>query len=213
MLKPIHLAKIEEMYSCYKSTIRYKFFEIELRANAIPDELLNEIRAFNDHLSRVYDPKISDEQIEIELSGANTHIKRLTYDCFKYLFVIIQDEIDEYEYNMDIKTIKEMQDGDLYHEMKRLKTIAFDTAYFAKKQEIENEIKGDHPSNTDNYERALIAYKELLDFYMKNEIEISGAKRKSFWTRTLKRTFSGAWWVILAAISALIGILLDRLIR
>lgn len=51
--------KISELYEIYLGLIKPLLSEIEANYEQFPEPLFNEIRAFNDHISRCYIPNIS----------------------------------------------------------------------------------------------------------------------------------------------------------
>jgi hypothetical protein len=80
-------SKLSEIYKNYTQTIKPLIADIEARYQEFPDSLFNEIRALNDHIARCYNTNFSDEQIETEIKKAESHVLRITFDCYKYLDV------------------------------------------------------------------------------------------------------------------------------
>ena len=91
--------KLSELYGVYVGLIKPLLSEIEANYEQFPEPLFNEIRAFNDHISRCYIPNISQSEIDVQIEKAERHIHRMVFDCYKYLNVYynIQIEILKYQ--------------------------------------------------------------------------------------------------------------------
>ena len=100
-----------------------------------PVNILNEIRALNDHIGRCYRDGIAEEQINKELGKAEGHLQRLVFECLKqlnlWLYYDIKDkESDNYSYLWLTE-----DGGKFWKQYVELKQIAIDAETEAKKQE------------------------------------------------------------------------------
>lgn len=84
----------------YRLIIRPFISILELLDENFPVEILNEIRAIFQHLSRCYYcidyDNIPIENIKKEISKANGHINRALFDCFKYSCLSLYDEYERF---------------------------------------------------------------------------------------------------------------------
>lgn len=82
-LSQSNLNAIADLYGIYNNTVKPLVANIEAYYQQFPLPILNEIRAFTDHIGRcfyLHDPDKIDENIK----KARSHVKRIVFDCFKY---------------------------------------------------------------------------------------------------------------------------------
>ncbi|MDR0926557.1 MAG: hypothetical protein LBO69_02180 [Ignavibacteria bacterium] len=112
--------KLSALYNSYNTLIKPLIGEIEVRYECIPVQLLNEIRAFNDHIARYFNSS-NDNNSEIQLTKANGHIERLILDCYKFLNVEFHKQLiktfQKRTKNIDLTTIS---NGEFYIAYKKL---------------------------------------------------------------------------------------------
>ena len=95
--------RLEQLLCNYREQAKPLMDDIYARIGKYPDNCLNEIRAMLDHVSRCYKAvEINDNQkhesiSDVELSRAESHLRRLMYDCFKQLDVLLYDAIHHKE--------------------------------------------------------------------------------------------------------------------
>lgn len=65
----------------------------------LPEAILNEIRAINDHVARFFDNERTDKQKLDEIARADGHLKRMIYDVYKQLNIFFFDYMTEFEDN------------------------------------------------------------------------------------------------------------------
>lgn len=92
-MKQEHRHKIDKLLLDYGGNAKPLISEISKRHKdgIVPENLLNEIRALNDHIARCYRERVDDLYIDGELRKAEGHLRRLLYDCFKQLNIYISD--------------------------------------------------------------------------------------------------------------------------
>ena len=71
------LPQLTPLYNKYNNIIKPLVAEIEVRFEEFPTSIFNEIRAFNDHISRCFLKPEDDEWITVQLNKANGHIERI----------------------------------------------------------------------------------------------------------------------------------------
>ncbi len=85
--------KLTEFYGVYNGTIKLLIAEIEAKTQKFPIELFNEIRSYNDHIARCYIPGSTQAIHDTELRKAESHIIRITLDCYKFLNVMLHKKV------------------------------------------------------------------------------------------------------------------------
>jgi len=105
MEEKIFHKKLSELYTCYNTVIKPLIADIESKQQEFPDSLFNEIRAFNDHIARCYMSDFTDDMILSEINRAESHIIRITLDCYKYLAVWFDDYFKHFKVDFDISLI------------------------------------------------------------------------------------------------------------
>ena len=61
--------------------------------NASNSVIFNEIRAFNDHISRCYMKPDNKDWIDTQIRKSESHIERIILDCYKFLNVSLYDKV------------------------------------------------------------------------------------------------------------------------
>lgn len=97
--------RLETLLSNYREQAKPLMDDINARLGVYPENCLNEIRAMLDHVSRCYraddNSDLSEEEknkvADEELAKAESHLRRLMYDCFKQLNILLYDAIHEQE--------------------------------------------------------------------------------------------------------------------
>lgn len=164
-----------DLYGDYRNVIKPLLAEIEANYQKFPTALLNEIRAFNDHISRCYYQNTSEEEISKQLEKARSHIDRMILDCYKYLNVYYSDKIKKIEKQIKNIDITSIDNGEFYINYSKLKQEAINKVKVAKKEENKTKI-----NSFQNYEQSYNAYTELDDFVTSNLSKIMWARAKFY---------------------------------
>ena len=108
-MNPDFFDKLTPLYQTYNGVIKPLIAEIEVRFERFPTSIFNEIRAFNDHVSRCYMKPDDTIWINKQISKAKGHIERIVLDCYKYLNVSLYDSVikkfDRKYKGVDLSTI------------------------------------------------------------------------------------------------------------
>lgn len=148
--------RIVGLYTTYNEVVKPLLGEIEVRSNKIDQSLLNEIRAFNDHIARCYYDQPVDlinnskeRQREIkrqrkEIDKAEGHIRRLILDSFKQMNTFLSDKVKRFEKKMHHINPRKMGVGEEWATYRDLKLAAMKAVRAAKIEEskdTENAMK------------------------------------------------------------------------
>jgi len=183
--KTLH-KKLSELYTCYNAVIKPLIADIESKQQEFPDSLFNEIRAFNDHIARCYMSNFTDEMIQNEINKAESHIMRITLDCYKYLAVWFDDYFKHFKIDFNISLI---DNGEFAPKFYITLSEGRKLTKLAKANESYNK-----QLSYDNYQNAYNVYSKLYQ-------EIDEKLPKIQWAR--KFNFN----VITIIISAIIGVI------
>ena len=77
-----------------------------------PIEILNEVRSIFSHFSRVYDDSVTDDEIDCELSKAESHLKRAILDCYKYNCISLYDFYNRFRTEYNFADLSLIDNGD-----------------------------------------------------------------------------------------------------
>jgi len=188
--------KLTELYTIYNETIKLLIAEYEAREEQFPLPIFNEIRAYNDHVAQLYRTGISEEKQKEELSRAERHIKRIVFDCYKYLNVSMHDSLERFEKQTRHVDFTLVRDGEFFPQYKRLRREATQLKLSARK--IESANNGEAFTR---YEQAYIKYNELEEFISSNIAFINRLKART----NLGRIGKVIFWILSAIISGIIG--------
>ncbi|MFA6865714.1 MAG: hypothetical protein WCS04_07955, partial [Sphaerochaetaceae bacterium] len=168
---------LKSYYETYNDVIKPLIAVYEAREQQFPTPIFNEIRAFNDHVSRCYLEDSNPDFINKQLKRAGRHISRIILDLYKYLIVSFDDTIKRFEKktrNVDLSIIS---DGQFYVNFSGLRNNAINAIRTAKRLE----------SSTSNGEDVIFAqfetgfnyYQETVELIDSNFAQINWAKTKS----------------------------------
>ena len=199
MISPDLQTKIEVLYNTYNYTLKPLLATVEARFEKFPLPVINEIRAFNDHIAQCYREDVDDEYRKNQLHRAEAHINRILFDCFKYLNVSLHDSIKLLQRearNVDLTVI---DNGLFYQNYRRLYNSARSTVRLAKKEESFN-----RDVSYGLYEEAFNRYNELEELWLNHLPDIHRARIRFRIRRFLK--FLG--WLAAAILSGIVSGLL-----
>lgn len=190
--------EIKNMYVFYIENLKPLIAEIEARTEQFPVQILNEIRSYNDHLSRVFLNDDNDDLVERELKKAYSHLKRSMLDCYKILMIYLHDEFNKFDKRTKNIDLSLVNNGEFYIEYKRLRISIIDKYKTAKTKETE-ELPDD-----DKYSFFQNAYIEALE--LEKLIDSNFANIQ--WTRgkkVVKTILNGVLWLLSVVISGIIS--------
>jgi len=186
------------LYETYNGVIKPLVAEIEVRFEKFPLSIFNEIRAFNDHVSRCYSKPDDKEWIDKQISKAKNHIERIVLDCYKYLNVSLYDSVikkfDRKYKGVDLSVIN---NGDFFIKHRELTKDIILNLKKAKSQES----KEDKSQSVALYQLVHNKYTELEDLIDQNCRNLFWARGK-FYSKWLIRFFG---WLAAAIISGIIS--------
>ncbi len=189
-------AELTALYNSYLN-IKPLIAEVEVRYEKFPTPVLNEIRAFNDHIARCYRDGITAEKIDRELKKAQGHIERIALDSYKFLNVMLHKKvIRRFDRRTKGVNLSAISNGDFF------------TAYSKAKQFIETNLKEAKLQETQDKEHALRLFESVHNQYagleellIENEKHICWAKARFYGNKAWKV----AAWLMAAAVSGIIS--------
>lgn len=169
--------KIEELYNTYNSVIKPLVAEVEVRKAEFPIELLNELRAYLDHIARCYMENVTEEQEAEQLKKAESHVIRISMDAYKHLIVCLYDNLAAFQKKtrkIDLTTVNNGYFSRDYERMYKEAKAKLKTAKMQESQFIPYEQKIKY------YEEAYNAYCSLMELIENNMTAVNWAavKRK-----------------------------------
>jgi hypothetical protein len=178
-MSPAIEKKLTELYDTYNSSVKLLVADIEARTQKFPIEILNEVRAFTDHIARCYLSDKTESQHLEELTKAEGHIKRITLDCYKYLNVIFFDKIANFEKrDMRHVDLSFIDNGKFYPKFEKLRREAVNLSREARKAESTIKLL-----SLELYEKTYNKYNEIEQFIDDNSDNFAWAKKKFFINR------------------------------
>lgn len=192
-----------QLYTEYTDSFKPLLADVEAKTQELPAGVLNEIRAFVDHISRCYWPQAESADIDQNLERARGHLKRAMLDCMKHLLVSYREDIERFHHdyrNVDLTTVR---DGDFYIRFKKMDKISVVKTRAAKKQETR--AADDEVFNA--FQDAVNAYVEL-DCHIHDHLnELRRARRK----HTRNRVMICVWWFVSLLITGAVGLFIREL--
>ena len=193
-------AYLKKLYKQYNEVIKPLIALYEAREEKFLTPVLNEIRAYNDHIARCYLPDANSKFIDSQLRSAERHIKRIILDCYKYLNVSFNDEVKKFEKRTKNVDLSIINNGDFYIKFKQYRNNTISLIREAKALESQS---NDDDKIFKSFEKAFNEYSKLSILINTNFVQINWAKAKSI----IKKYF----WIIAAIISGIISFILSSL--
>lgn len=195
------LERIRYCYEQYCAVIKPLVAQIEALSEKIPLQLLNEIRAFNDHIARCFYHNPPADYIDEQVARAERHIIRITLDCFKCLNVIRLQQIELFESQTKNVDLSVVDNGLFYPEYSLLK---IDAAKAVKQAKL---------TEATDINCALELYQQAYNTYTRITDKIEAVTEKVRWAKvrfTRRRWLTALCWLASVVISAVISALLSN---
>lgn len=186
--------KIHDLNYNYENVVKVLLATIESLDETMPISIFNESRAFTDHLARCYINNTDKAYIEEQLDKAGRHLNRMIMDCYKELFIIYYQRIEEfkkYTRHVDLSYVK---DGKFYVEYKRLLGEAE-----VKKVEAKKCVS--YEEDYLKFEEACVAYSKLDGYIQEHLVDVQRIKLKS----NGKKAIAFLAWLITTVLSAVLA--------
>jgi hypothetical protein len=193
------------MYVAYSDTIKPLIAEIEARFEEFPISILNEIRAYNDHIARCYrvireNPDRTEyvkSFIDSQTEKAGGHIERIILDCYKYLNIKLHETVvSRFEARTKRIDLSTVSDGTFYIEYKKLRKEAVSRLKDAKLTEVT-----DKADSMTLYQLVHNTYTSIEDLIIENDTHIHRASIR----HTRRSVLEAFMWTLSVILSAAIS--------
>lgn len=200
-MKQEHLQKIDKLLLDYGRSAKPLISEIAKRHKdgKVPNNLLNEIRALNDHIARCYREGVDDGYIDGELRKAEGHLRRLLYDCFKQLNIYISDNIKRKERWTYSNRWLYRDGGKFWRHYTEWRKNAQKDVIEAKKQE-----SIDSDAALKLFESGYRNYRNIEELFKDN--------RKFLVVSSFFKAFHGVWWLVVTVLLSVAAVLIEHFI-
>ena len=192
--------KLYPLYKNYNETIKPLIGAIEVYYEKFPIQIFNEIRSYNDHVSRCYANPLCRDIIDFEISKAKSHIDRIILDCYKFLNVALHrktiERFDKISKHVDLSVIDNGEFSMKYYKLRRTLVADIKKAKLTERTDKDSAFK--------LYETSYLKYSELEEFLEQNT--------KSIYWATAKHSMWRFWKFSLFLISAVISGFISTLV-
>lgn len=192
-------SELYRIFASYIENVKPLLRDIKEKRGKLPDNLLNEVRALNDHIARCY--REDNSNVPLEITKAKGHLTRLQLDCFKELNVIFHKKYDSYERLTYSSMWLRIDNGNFWRSYFHRRQTAYTAVLSAKLIEtlnVDNSLK--------HYEMAYQNNIELDKLFKKHKWKIRG----SFFVRIVEMVNRTISWIVitflLSAISTMIQV-------
>lgn len=196
-----HSDKLKQHYNQYLVSVRPLVTLIEARTHQFPVPILNEIRAFHDHIARCYQDHYTEEQISSEIDKAKSHIKRMLLDCFKMLCFYSNDQITKFEKQYENVDLTLVSNGEFANQL----TLLSHKASKLIKEAKDAESIGNFSLTYELFEKAYNTYEELIQYIDDNLVNVK-------WVKTRARNTSIKKTILTILISGIISSILVEIL-
>jgi len=112
--------EVEKLYLEFSKTVKPLIATVEAEREEFPIGILNEVRAFNDHIARCFAEKNDKDYVNQQLDKARNHITRICLDCYKILIFTYKDRIDHFNKINKKVDLGMVSDGIFFQSLTRL---------------------------------------------------------------------------------------------
>lgn len=197
----VHQKRIKNIYDEYKNTVFPLVAFLEANDAEFPVEILNEVRSIFSHFSRVYDESVTDEEIDCELSKAESHLKRAILDCYKYNCISLYDFYNRFRTEYKFADLALIDNGDFLAQITQNFAEGKKRLFEAKKSERKNKHSDELYKD---FEAAFDLFLKNFNLINSKIALVHKVSKKARWTR-FWGTFG--FWISLAL--AVAGIILS----
>ncbi|MGN0140650.1 MAG: hypothetical protein ACI4AD_00365 [Roseburia sp.] len=186
--------RIQDLNYSYENVVKVLLATIESLSESMPISIFNESRAFTDHLARCYVNCTDKSYVDEQLDRAERHLNRMIMDCYKELFIIYSQRIEEFKKYVRRIDVSYVNDGKFYVEYKQLLTDAENKKIEAKKcvSYEEDYLK---------FEEACVAYSTLDEYIQEHLLDVQKIKVKN----DGKKVIAFLAWLVTTVISAVLA--------
>lgn len=189
-----------ELFEFYNSSVKLYYSAVQSE-NVLPAEVLFELNAALDHLSRFY---VYDEPETQVVHKAYSHMKRACLDVFK---ITLRETLDQYDELLKID-ISLIDNGDFEKRLKRLASRIKTGAREARRLEGQPISGAQEDLTVPAFDRWLPVYEDCLalqqDYYLHDSVDWAKAKSRNLTSRVLIST---------SIVSAIIGFLISKVLE
>lgn len=186
--------KMHDLNYSYENVVKVLLATIESLDEIMPISIFNESRAFTDHLGRCYVNNTDKEFIAEQLDRAERHLNRMIMDCYKELFLIYYQRIEEFKKYIRHVDISYVSDGKFYVKYKMLLGDA-------EIKKIEAKKCVSYEEDYLKFEEACAAYSKLDGYIQEHLVDIQRIKLKS----NGKKVIAFLVWLITTILSAVLA--------
>ena len=176
----IQKERIVNLLENYSSNLKPMIIALESEDSEYPVEVLNEIRAILNHLSRiaVLDSNGSDEEeIDLQIHDAEGHLKRGLFDCFKYSCISIDDKYRRFRRDTRNVDLGVVDNGEFPIELSKKYTAAKSALTHARL--VENDpTTNDSEAVYEHFQKAYVEYTALSNYIDGSIAKVERAKHK-----------------------------------
>lgn len=159
-------------YARYNQVIKLLLADVEAKYEALPEQILNEIRAYNDHIARCFIEGTSQTEIDSEIKKADGHLLRTELDCFKLLNVYMKTIfVEKFGKKYKRVNLNNVDAGNFVVKYYNLTKKARNFVKEAKKKE-----SYEKEAALELFQKAYNTYSEIEDLITKNIRSIAYAK-------------------------------------
>jgi hypothetical protein len=175
-------SELSKLYAYYNDEVKLLLANVEAMYEMLPEQVFNEIRSYNDHIARCYNPISTDDIIHKDLQKAKSHLLRIVLDCYKCINVFYHEEyVKKFQSRHHWVNLNMVDNGGFIVKYHSLRIEARDLVKKAKSEESYNK-----DSALSNFQLAFNKYAELEELVENSRRGIASAKYNSLGHHTLK---------------------------
>ena len=207
--KTVH-EEICKLFSEYNNKLKPLIATVESLKQEFPGQILNEIRAFNDHIARCFLFGTTEEDCVKELRKAKGHVSRAILDCYKIILLYYFDFIKDFRQQYDSVNLTLVNDGKFLPELTRLNEEALKCSRIARYSEADSFPEKEN--SYIGYKKAVLAYDAVNNHILEHSQGLANAQQHATDQSAKKSTSENKRSWKFAFIGAILGVALGVLV-
>lgn len=193
-----------DLFQEYNIRLKPLIAAYESLTGKFPGQILNEIRACNDHVARCFVTGHSESERITEINKARGHVTRSILDGYKHMILYGYDFLTNFHNEYKDIQLSLVNDGKFLPGLLELEGTAKQLTIEARLKEAES--FPDKETSYENYQRAILAYKKIETYIRDNATGLANVKQFARVKTVNERRNNWKFAIIGAVIGTILGI-------
>lgn len=164
-------SRLKEHYQDYLQHLKPLQALVESQYQSVPAQILNEIRAFTDHIASCYYTSATEHSIQENIEKAESHLLRIKLDCYKFIIVYLHREY-----------VKKFRKFEIFFDLNKIDNGNFVVQYYHIRKEGEELVFQAKKLESEDKDQALQTFEQAMNKYFELKHLVESNRRGLYWT-------------------------------